>query len=140
MKSPYELLDTNSKTNSIHKRYRQINRKYERILGKAREIARLSSNKELLFFQYGGDLSLSSDLSNELFYFYPDRVIVVAYISGTKANVSIRGKTNVKDLAAKALEGIESTSGGHKRASGATLSVEDLPKFRDKLLKLIKQK
>ena len=63
---------------------------------------------------------------------------MVAYIRGTKANVSIRGKINVREIIAKALEDIESTSGGHKHASGATLNVEDLPKLRDKLLKLIK--
>ncbi len=139
IKNPHELFDITIKTASIHKRYKQINRKYEKILNKARGIARVSSSRKILFFQYGGELSLSSELSNELSYFFPDRIIVVAYIKGIKANVSIRGKINVRDLVAKALEGIESTSGGHEKAAGASLNVEDLPKFRDKLLKLLQE-
>lgn len=135
LKTPYEILDMTPKTISIHRRYKQINKKYEKILSKARDIAR--SSKKLLFFQYGGELSLSSELSNELHYFYPDRIIIVAYIKGTKVNVSLRG-SNVRDLAINALEGMESTCGGHKEASGATLRIEDLPKFRDRLVKLVK--
>ena len=136
LKTPHELLDITPKTASMHRRYKQINNKYEKILSKARDIVR--SSKKLLFFQYGGELSLSSELSNELLYLYPDKIIVVAYIKGTKVNISLRGKINVRDLAAKAIEGIEGTCGGHKQASGATLSVEDLPKFRDRLVKMVK--
>ncbi|MCX8193983.1 MAG: DHH family phosphoesterase [Candidatus Pacearchaeota archaeon] len=138
VKNPRELLDiTSPKIISIHRRFNQINRRYEKILNKAKEIAR--NHKRLIFFQYGGDLSLSSEISNELIYFFPDRVVVVAYIKGTKANVSVRGiLMNVRELTAKALEGIESTSGGHEHACGATLQVEDLPKFRDNLIKLLR--
>ncbi|MEM4152675.1 MAG: DHH family phosphoesterase [Candidatus Pacearchaeota archaeon] len=138
IKNPRELLDASSpKMVSIYKRFNQINRRYEKILNKAKELAK--NHKRLIFFQYGGDLSLSSEISNELIYLFPDRVVVVAYIKGTRANVSVRGVfMNVRELVAKALEGIESTSGGHEHACGATLQVEDLPKFRDNLIKLLK--
>jgi len=138
IKGPRELLDLNSKTASIHRRYEQINRRYKKILQKAREISKEYARK-LIFFQYGGELSLSSELSNELFYLNPERVVVVAYIKGSKANVSIRGNVDIRDISAKALEDIESTCGGHKHACGATLKVEDLPKFRDNLLRLLKK-
>lgn len=138
IKSPREILDVNNpKTASIHKRYKQISRRYEKIIEKAKGFAKMQ--RKLLFFQYGGDLSLSSEISNELSYMFNDKVIVVAYIRGEKANVSVRGlMINVRELTAKALEGIESTSGGHEHACGATLQVEDLPKFRDNLLKLLR--
>ncbi|MCL6500814.1 MAG: DHH family phosphoesterase [Candidatus Pacearchaeota archaeon] len=135
LKSPRELLEISPKTISIHKRYEQINRKYNKIISKAKELAK--PNKKILFFQYRGDLSLSSELANELFYLYQDKIIVVAYIKGTKANVSLRASINIRDLAAKALEGIESTCGGHEKASGATLSADDLPRFRNNLIKLV---
>lgn len=135
LKSPKEILEVTPKTTSIHKRFKQISRKYDKILERAKEIAKRS--RKLLFFQYSGDLSLSAELANELFYLYPDKVIVVAYIKGVKANVSLRASINIRDLSAKALEGIESTCGGHEKASGATLNVEDLPKFRDNLIKLL---
>ena len=136
IENPKELLDNTPKTNSIYRRYKQINRKYEKIIEKAKEMGR-DYTKRLLFFQYGGELSLSSELSNELYYNFPDRVVVIAYIKGTKVNASVRGSVNVRDLITKALENIESTSGGHEHACGATLGVEDLPKFRDNLLKLM---
>lgn len=134
--NPRELLEVTPKTISIHKRYKQINRRYEKILARAKEIAR--SRNRLFFFQYGGDLSLSSEIANELIYFFPDKVIVVAYIKGTKVNCSVRGNINIRDLTAKALAGIESTSGGHEHACGATLQVEDLPRFRDNMLNLLR--
>jgi len=137
IKSPRELLEVSPKTASIHKRYKQIIKRYEKLIGRAKSFAK--NNKKLLFFQYGGDLSLSSEISNELSYLFNDKVIVVAYIKGAKANVSVRGlMVDVRALTAKALEGIESTSGGHEHACGATLQVEDLPRFRDNLLRLLR--
>ncbi|MGB9708083.1 MAG: DHH family phosphoesterase [Candidatus Pacearchaeota archaeon] len=137
LNSPREILDVNPKTISIHKRYKQISRRYEKILNRAKELAK--SHRKLLFFQYGGDLSLSSEISNELIYLFPDKIIVVAYIKGAKANVSIRGMLmDVRALTAKALKDIESTSGGHEHACGATLQVEELPRFRDNLINLLR--
>ena len=88
---------------------------------------------KILFFQYGGDLSISSDLSNELSYKYPNKIIVVAYITGIKANISVRGKS-VRKKILKAIEGIEgATGGGHEDAVGAQIRVDDLEKFRERL-------
>ena len=124
-KTPYEVFD-DKKFEQTRKRYNQINRKYEGFVEKAKE---QESNK-LLFFQYGGDLSLSGEISNELQYFFPEKIIVVAYIKGEKANISLRGKPDVRGMAAKAMEGIQGTHGGHQYASGASMRVEDLPKFK----------
>lgn len=138
IKSPHELLDVTSKTASIYRRYTQINNKYEKLVNKAKEIAKTKS--KLLFFQYGGELSLSAQISNELLYNYPDRVIVVAFIRGAKANISLRCKKgrDIRKILSKSMEGIEGTSGGgHKEACGASLQVEDLPKFHANLLKEI---
>lgn len=137
VKTPYEILEKNSKNASIYQRFEQVDRKYSKLLQKAKEIGKI--NKHLLFFQYGGELSLSGELANELFYNFPDLIIVVCYIKGSRVNVSVRGKHDARTLTIKSLEGIESTAGGHEKACGATLSVEDLPKFRDNMIKLIKK-
>jgi len=136
IKNPAELLDSTPKTAAIRSRYDQINRKYEKIMGKAAEIAK--SKGRLLFFQYGGELSISGQVANELLYRYPERIIVVAFIRGVKANIALRCRINALDirkLAAKAMEGMEGTCGGHKESCGASLSVENLPKFHANLLK-----
>lgn len=139
--TPYELLESTAKTASIHNRYNQIKKKYIKLLNKAREVAR--TGEKLLFFQYGGELSMSGQIANELLYLYPDRVSVVCYIKGTKVNVALRSSLNssvdVRQLAAKAMEGIEGTYGGHYHAAAAVLQIESLPKFRDKLIELLKK-
>ncbi|MFH1585347.1 MAG: DHH family phosphoesterase [archaeon] len=134
-KSPYEVLEDSSKTYTMHKRFNEINKKYQRLLDKARKVA---TKDKLLFFKYGGDLSISSDLANELTYLYPNRVIVVAYTTGIKANISGRGKS-VKPLIMKAINGLEnSTAGGHDVAVGAKVMIDDLEEFRTRLLESVK--
>ena len=52
----------------------------------------------LIFFDYCGDLSISSEISNELCYKYPGKYICVAFIKGGISNVSLRGKSIKKIL------------------------------------------
>ena len=132
VKSPFEILDESNK-NSLVFRFEQVNKKYQKLFEKA--TVNVSKGK-LLYFQYGGDLSLSADISNELSYRFPDKVIVVAYIKGTKVNISLRGK-NVRDITMKVIEGFEgATGGGHENATGCKIQVEDLPKFKERIEEL----
>jgi single-stranded DNA-specific DHH superfamily exonuclease len=133
IKSPYELLEENSKTSSIYFRYNQINRKYTKLIEKAR----LLSARKILFFQYGGDLSISGELANELFYLFPDRIICVAFLKGNEATVSFRANINIRDKVAEAMKGIDGRSGGHRNACAAKLSVIDLPRLKENLEKLL---
>ncbi|MBA7634036.1 hypothetical protein ES703_41610 [subsurface metagenome] len=90
IKTPYEVLEKNNKNYTMHDRFSQIDAKYQKLLKKA--IALEKASGKILFFQYSGDLSISSDLSNELSYLFPKKIIVVIYIIGLKANISVRGK------------------------------------------------
>ena len=135
VKDPYEVLEESSKNHSMHYRFKQIDNKYQKLLRKAEEVEK-SSNK-LLFFQYGGDLSISADLSNELSYRFPKKFVVVVYITGIKANISARGK-NIKEFILKSISGLENASGGgHDDAVGAQIKVEDLERFRNNLSELL---
>ncbi len=126
--TPYEVLEDSPANYSMHKRFEQIEVKYQKLLKKA--IAIGNESGKVLFFQYGGDLSISSDLSNQLIYIFPDKTIVVIYISGMKANVSVRGK-NVRDKLAAAIEGLAgATGGGHKDAAGGQMKVSDIEIFK----------
>ena len=130
-KSPYEILD-DKKFEQIRKRYEHIEKKYSSLLEKAKELG--AKGGKYIFFQYGGPLSLSAEISNELFYIFPEKFIVVVYIKGDKANVSIRGK-GARDFIEKVLKELPGTGGGHEVAVGASLSVEDLPKFYEMIKK-----
>ena len=88
--TPYEVLEDSSLNHTMHHRFEQIDKTYQKLLKKANKIG--ENSKKILFFQYGGELSISSDLSNHLIYQFPNKVIVVIYISGMKASISVRGK------------------------------------------------
>lgn len=132
--SPYDVLRESSQNFSMHQRFKHIDSRYQRLLKKA-ELMEKNTGK-ILFFQYGGDLSISADLSNELSYKFPKKIIVVVYVAGAKANISVRGK-NVRSLILNSIEGLDNaTGGGHQDAVGAQVKIEDLEKFRENLTKL----
>ena len=134
-KTPYEVLEESKGNYTMHKRFSEIKTKYKKLIDKAILIGK--GEKKLLFFQYGGDLSISGDLANELIYTFPDLIIVVAYMKGLRANLSLRGK-NCRKHFLKAIEGLEDASGGgHDMAVGGRMNIEDLEKFRENLEKLI---
>ena len=147
-RTPYEVLEESKENYTMHQRFNQINSKYQRLIEKAsqrfasfpREKASKSNDsKNLLFFQYSGDLSISSDLANELTYKFPEKIVVVAYTSGIKANISARGK-DVRKIILKAIEGFEdSTGGGHEEAVGAKIKVRNLEEFRGRIEKLVEE-
>ncbi len=132
VKSPYDVLDE-EKARNIFSRFKQVNLKYTKLIDKAKKFAK----NKVLFFQYGGDLSLSADIANELFFLFPDKIIVVAYVKGSKTNVSLRWKNDVRKITLEAIKDLKgATGGGHEHATGAQVSVEDLPKFKENLIKL----
>ena len=51
--------------------------------------------------------------------------------------VKKRGE-NIRDLTLKAIEGIEGASGGgHEHATGAKMTIDQLPKFKENIERLI---
>jgi len=133
--TPYEVLEECPKNYTMHKRFEDINRKYVKLIEKAKSIA---DSEKVLFFQYGGDMSVSSDLANELSYIFPKKIVVVIYVTGVKANVSVRGK-KIREITLKAIEDLEDArGGGHEDAVGARIKIDDLEIFREKFEELVK--
>jgi oligoribonuclease NrnB/cAMP/cGMP phosphodiesterase (DHH superfamily) len=133
-KSPYEILEETPKNIEMHIKYKQISKRINKLVEKA--ISNIKNDK-IFFFQYGGDLSISSDLANELNYLFPKKIIVVIYFSGIKANISARG-VKIREPFLKALKEIpNSTGGGHENAVGAQMRIEDIEKFKQILIKNI---
>jgi single-stranded DNA-specific DHH superfamily exonuclease len=126
-KDPYEVLEECKENKTMHVRFRQIFRKYEKLLEKAKALA---GKKKILFFRYSGDLSISADLANELIFLFPEKMVFVFYLSGIKVNISARGK-HIRSLFLKALEDFEdATGGGHEDAVGGRIRAEDIEKFK----------
>lgn len=134
-KSPYDVLNEDSKNRSFHNRSTQIAKKYNLLYEKAKK--HYKENGGVLFFKYSGDLSISGELANELLYNYPEKTIVVAYVNGGKVNISLRGK-EIKERFLKVIEGYEGSSGGgHKDAVGGVIQTKDLEDFVEKLKNLL---
>jgi len=135
IKGPRDVLEENAQTKQILKRYNEINTKYQQLLEKAREV----SDKKFIYFQYGGDLSLSYNLANRLSYEFPKKVIIVAYVNRDIANISIRGReVDVRKMTLESINGLEGAiGGGHKNATGAKMNIEDLPVFKERMEKMI---
>ena len=132
-KSPHEVLEESKKNYLMYRRFDEIEKHIKKLIEKASA----AIEGDLLFFEYGGSLSVSSDLSNELSFKFPDKLVVVAYLSGTKVNISARGK-NVRKRVLKAIEGLErATGGGHECAVGAVVQKKDLEEFKTRLQKNI---
>jgi oligoribonuclease NrnB/cAMP/cGMP phosphodiesterase (DHH superfamily) len=63
--------------------------------------------------------------------------VVVIYVSGMKASISVRGK-NIREKFLKALEGLNgATGGGHEDAVGGQMNVNDIDSFKVRLEKLL---
>ncbi len=134
-KGPIDILEENTTTKQILKRYEDINSRYQLLIKKARGLVGI----RILCFQYGGALSLSANLANQLSFEFSDKVIVVIYINGDVANVSLRGPGDIRKLTLDAINGIEgATGGGHKGATGAKMGVNDLPVFKERIKNLSK--
>lgn len=111
----------------FRKRYREIRRKYDYLVEKAKK----NIKDDTIFFEYGGDLSISADIANELSYVFPKKYIAVAYKKGGVSNISLRGK-NVKSILEKILVRLDHASGGgHEDAVGARIQTIDIDKFKD---------
>lgn len=134
--SPSEVLEESKGNALFRKKYLELKKKYDSLLEEAEE--KLDGN--LLFFDYGGESSMSSGLSNELSYRHKNVYIAVAYRNGGVVNISIRGK-NVKKMLGNILGNFENSSGGgHEDAVGARVKAEDLKRFEEELREEIRKK
>ena len=136
-KSAHDILEENYHTRQLHKRYNEINKTYKKLLDKAE--TQVKKNEKLIFFTYSGNISISSEISNELFFKYREKFIVVAYKRPGKINISIRGK-NAKQITEKTVKKIEGgTGGGHELATGAQIPSDKLDEFKTIIKTLLNQ-
>lgn len=134
-KSPYDVLQEDSKTKQILSKYYEIKDKYESLLQEARS----QSNNKLIFFTYGGQFSISANLANRIKYEFPDKYVVIGYKKQDDGfyNVSLRGD-NIRDVTLKAIENIENaTGGGHQHATGARIPEDKIQIFKENIEKAI---
>ena len=128
VKSPYEILNEDKKFETTLLRYRQINKVYTKLLEKALK----QKSGKINFFKYSGDMSMSRDICNALFYHNPKKIVMVVYAKGEKVNISLTARgVDLRKAVAKALEEIPGSGGGHAEACGASVMAKDLDRFKE---------
>ena len=134
IKDPYEILhQMNAGGRFIYKKYLALKDKYDQLM---RSVV-VDPNNKLIFFQYANEGgSFSAELSNELIYRHPDKVILVAWEYNGEYKCSLRStKVNLPALLQKALVGLSGYGGGHDLAVGACVKTEHFKQFVENIRK-----
>ncbi len=126
---PKDILIEDEKNESLHKRYNFLNKIVEKNAEKAKIL------EKLIFLEYSGEYSLSSDIANLLFFKNPERFIAVCYKKYDSVNISLRGK-GAKKLSEKIVKTIENSSGGgHEVACGLRIPRDSFESFKEMVFK-----
>ncbi len=128
--SPYEILRQESPQGKfIFKRYEQVNKEYSALLADVKK--QVKEEDKFLVYRYQEDkMSFTSDLSNELLYRYPEKIIIIAREKSGEMRMSLRSsKLIIPPLLEKALVGIEGYGGGHEHACGCCVKKEQFDEF-----------
>ncbi|MBS3154958.1 DHH family phosphoesterase [Candidatus Woesearchaeota archaeon] len=137
LKDPYELLDQKtSKGKFLYNRYLRVKKQYDILLEQAKE---QFDDKIILFIYPSSKTSFTSDLSNELLYRNPDKLIIVGREKGDEIKLSIRSKKLIlPPMIEKALVNVKGYGGGHDHACGGNIAKDDFKAFIDNLKNQLK--
>lgn len=129
IQSPYEILREESPAGRfIYRRYLKIKKEYDKLM---KEVLAQAGKEKLVLFTYKDNkMSFTGDLSNELLYRFPGRVILIAREKSGEMRMSLRS-TNITlpPILQKALKGLEGYGGGHEYACGASVKLKDFEEF-----------
>ena len=83
-------------------------------------------------------MSFTGDLSNELLYRLPDKLIIIGRDKEDEIRMSLRIKGKLlSEILKKSLIGIEGYGGGHEHACGASVKKHDFKKFISNIRKYL---
>ncbi|MDD5651467.1 MAG: DHHA1 domain-containing protein [Candidatus Nanoarchaeia archaeon] len=133
LKDPYEILDqTTSKGKFLYNRYLRVKKQYDELLQQAQKA--VISKKILLFLYPSVKMSFTAELSNELLYKNPDKLIIIGREKGDEVKLSFRSaKLILPPIIEKALINVKGYGGGHDHAAGGNVSKDDFQTFIDNI-------
>ena len=132
---PAEILEQKTPRGKfIYKKFERINEKYEKLLKAA--VKNAGKDKFLIFTYSENEMSFTGDLSNELLYRYPDKIIIIGRKKDDEIRMSLRSsKIVIRDVLQKALQYVRGYGGGHEHACGACVKEDDFNEFLELLRK-----
>ena len=133
IEDPNEIVaQTTPRGNYIFKRAMLVKKEYDKML----EDAMKTKKDDVIEYNYaGGKYSFTKELSNELLFQNPDKVIVVCRDKSGEMKCSLRSGPDVMlpPLLEKSLKDIDGYGGGHEHACGACIKKEDFQQFMKNL-------
>jgi single-stranded DNA-specific DHH superfamily exonuclease len=128
IQDPEEILSqTTAGGTFIFKKYYRLKDKYEQLMKQPS----INPKDDMIVFIYKSpDYSFSAELSNELIYRHPDKVILIAWEYDGEYKCSLRStKVKLPQLIEKSLEDVNGYGGGHDHAAGACIKIADFDRF-----------
>lgn len=128
IKDPNEIIEqTTPGGKFIYKKYDKLKEKYEALMKQIK----VNPDDQLVVFVYKSpDYSFSAELSNELIYKHPEKIILVAWEYNGEYKCSLRStRVKLPPLIDQALEGVTGYGGGHDHAAGSCIKIADFEQF-----------
>ncbi|MAG08110.1 hypothetical protein CMO89_01450 [Candidatus Woesearchaeota archaeon] len=137
VKQPEEILEQKTAQGKyVYKKYNKVNLQYQELLKEALKESKKS--KDFLMFIYKNKNSFTSDLSNEMIYKFPEKIILIGREKNGEVKCSLRSsKAILPPVLEKALKNIDGYGGGHEHACGVCVKEKDFERFLKKLKELL---
>jgi hypothetical protein len=139
VESPYEILkEETTQGRFIMKHAKSLQGRYDELLKNAKK----KKTKDLILqYIYKDDkTSMTKELSNELLYLYPEKIILVGREKSGEVKMSLRSsKILLPPILQAALIGVEGYGGGHEHACGACVKSDDFKRFVEQLQEGLEQ-
>ncbi|MDP3917054.1 MAG: DHH family phosphoesterase [Nanoarchaeota archaeon] len=132
---PMEILEqTTPNGRLIYEKFKNNNKDYELLLGDA--LSQKIDGNVFVYTYPGIDRSFTGMLANELLHKIPHEVIILGREKDGDVRMSLRSRDRpILPVLKKILEVINGHGGGHAQACGASVKMEDFPKFVEMISK-----
>ncbi len=130
--SPFEALEQ-------LKKYEIVQQEVDYYVTNLNDLAQIHEEQKLIILEIKTAAKIKSIVSNNIAILNPHHTVIVTQQIGTTMTISARrndATLNMNTLLKKALADLQGHAGGHAPAAGASVRVEDYPRFKSKLTAL----
>lgn len=135
-------LEGSDEYHKIYQYYKRMNDEFRRIKDQFDEEKEVHEDERLVWFRFSSDFHINSSISTTISLDRPEWIYIVAKVEEDEVNVSGRCQSGRIDLGSVLRDALppdisSGEAGGHKRAAGASLPVEKLDEFKERLLERV---
>ncbi len=138
IESPWEVLrQSTPRGRYLYRKQQRVRKEYDYLLAQAEK--GLSEERLLTYLYTEQNTSFTSELSNELVYRHPDKIVLICRSRGDEMKCSLRAASlDVHGLVKESLAGLDGYGGGHEHACGACVKQHHWEAFLDRVKEMLK--